>query len=123
MLTSCSLPSLIWIKLGILPRRSSNVGILTAALVVRTGAHRNSDKDRWDRRGVRIVQVDTKRFVDIQLAGSADQTPRAVGVDAPVARGVRIGQRMARDLAANTHVVELLRLRNEACFDVAQTLS
>src|ERR1019366_543178 len=46
MLTSCSLPSLIWIKLGILPRKSSSVCIFTAALVVRNGAHGKSDSDK-----------------------------------------------------------------------------
>ena len=34
------------IKLGILPRRSSSVCSLTAALVERNGAHGNSDKDK-----------------------------------------------------------------------------
>jgi len=45
MLTSCGLPSLIWIRLGILPRKSSGVRIFTAALVVRHGAHGNSQSD------------------------------------------------------------------------------
>ena len=37
--------------------------------------------------------------------------------------GVRVGQRIARDLAANTHVIELLRLRAQARFDVPQTFA
>src|ERR1700692_4311450 len=38
------LPSEIWIKLGIGPRRSSSVCIFTAALVERKSAHGNSDR-------------------------------------------------------------------------------
>jgi len=45
-LRSRSLPSLMWMNEGILPRRSSSVCSFTAALVVRNGAHGNSDRDR-----------------------------------------------------------------------------
>src|SRR5450631_2143787 len=127
MLTSCSLPSLIWIKLGILPRKSSSVCIFTAALVVRNGAHGNSDSDKSivvESRAYAVLARSTaKGFVDIQLASDADQALREVGVDAPVARGVRIGQRIARDLTADTHVVELLGLRAQTRFDVPQALA
>ena len=44
--TSCSLPSEMWIKLGILPRRSSRVCIFTADLVVRKCAQGNTDRHR-----------------------------------------------------------------------------
>jgi hypothetical protein len=37
--TSCSLPSEMWMKLGMLPLRSSNVCIFTAALVERKRTH------------------------------------------------------------------------------------
>ena len=42
---------------------------------------------------------------------------------APVARRVRIGERIARHLAANPHVVELLGLRAQAGLDVPQTFA
>jgi hypothetical protein len=45
-----------------------------------------------------MAQVDAERLVDIQLASDANQPLGEVGVDAPVAHGVRIGQRIARDL-------------------------
>jgi len=64
-----------------------------------------------------------KEPVDIQLAGDAEQTLREVGVDPPVPRRVRIGQGVARDLAANPHVVELLALRAQTRFDVPQALA
>src|SRR5674476_183611 len=40
------LPSETWINEGILPRRSSNVCILTAALVERKSAHGNSERHK-----------------------------------------------------------------------------
>src|SRR5258708_4813944 len=46
MLTSCSLPSLMKMKDGILPRRSSSVCNLIAALVERNGAQGNTDRQR-----------------------------------------------------------------------------
>ena len=48
---------------------------------------------------------------------------REVGVDAPVAHRVGIGQGVARDAAANAHVIELARLRSQTRFDVAQALA
>jgi hypothetical protein len=44
--TSCSLPSLIWMKAGIAPRRSSSVCNLMAALVERNGAQSNRLRHR-----------------------------------------------------------------------------
>jgi hypothetical protein len=69
----------------------------------------------------RIASVHSKRLVDIQFAGNADQTLSEVGVDSPVARGVRIGQRIARDLTADAQVEELLRLRAKARFGPADS--
>src|SRR6516165_7615599 len=46
ILTSCILPSLMKMKEGILPRRSSNVWSLTAALLERNGAHGNTERHR-----------------------------------------------------------------------------
>src|ERR1035437_4656592 len=46
MLTSCTLPSVIPINVGILPRRSSKVCILTAALCLRNLARGNSERHR-----------------------------------------------------------------------------
>ena len=48
---------------------------------------------------------------------------REVGVDAPVAHFVGVGQRAARNAAANAHVIELVALRAQARFDVAQALA
>ena len=48
---------------------------------------------------------------------------RKVGVDPPVTRFVGIGQRGARHLAAEAHVIELGADRAQARFDVAQALA
>ena len=46
MVTSCTLPVDTWIKVGMDPRRSSNVCILKAALVSRNVAQGKSDRHR-----------------------------------------------------------------------------
>lgn len=78
--------------------------------------------DRGRAQGVcRVVQVHARGLVDIQLAGDTDQALREVGIDPPVPRPVR--QRIARDQAADTHVVELLGPRARTRFDVSQALA
>src|SRR5665213_3897293 len=57
-----------------------------------------------------------------KLAGDANQALREVGIDPPVARRVGVRQRVERYLRADPHVIELLGLRAQARFDVAQTL-
>ena len=80
-----------------------------------------------DGRGVErvdgVLQVDAEGLVDIQRSRDADQALGEVGVDAPVAHVVGIGQRIARHRGANAQVVELGALRAQAGFDVAQTLA
>jgi hypothetical protein len=51
-----------------------------------------------------------------------DLSPCELGIDAPVAHRVGIGQGVARHGATDAHVVELAGLGAQACFDVAQTL-
>ena len=80
-----------------------------------------------DRRGVEridgVLQVDPEGFVDIQWPSDADQALGEVGVDAPIAHGVGIGQRVARHRRAHAEVVELGLLRAQARLDVAQALA
>ena len=45
----------------------------------------------------RVFQIDAKRFCGVQTAGDGDQRLGEVGVDAPVAHRVGIGQRVARN--------------------------
>jgi len=57
------------------------------------------------------------------LTAFSDQALREVGMDAPVAQLVGIGQCRASDRFAKTHVVELGVLGRQTHFDVAQTLA
>jgi len=71
----------------------------------------------------RLREIDSKRFVHIKRTRYSDQALREVGVDAPVANRICIGQRVARHRAAKAHVVELGGLAAQTGFDVAQALS
>jgi len=80
-----------------------------------------------DGRGVEcidgVLQIDAEGLVDIQRPGDADQALGEVGVDAPVAHRVRIGQCIARHRRANPEVIKLGVLGAQAGFDVAQALA
>src|SRR3972149_4058236 len=58
MVMSCTLPVDTWIKVGMDPRRSSNVCILTAALVFRKVAQGKIDRDR-------SIVVESKGYRDL----------------------------------------------------------
>ena len=110
-----------------LPRRSNSVCNLMAALVERNGAQANNRQAQIDGAGIqsvdRVFEVDAKRVLGMKTTGDGDERLGKVGVDAPVAALVGIGQRTARHPALDAHVVQLARLRAQARFDVAQTFS
>jgi hypothetical protein len=116
----------MWMKAGMLPRRSSSVCSLTAALVERNGAHGKHRQAQIDssriQRVDRLLQIDTKGFVDIERPRDADEALREIGVDAPVAHRIRIGERIACDRRANPEVVQLRVLGAQIRLDVAQAL-
>ena len=58
-----------------------------------------------------VAEICSEAVIGMQVAGGPDQGLGEVGVDAPVASLVRLGQRGARDRAAEAHVVELSGLR------------
>ncbi len=70
-----------------------------------------------------LVEIDAERLAGIQAPGNTDQGLGEVGVNAPVAPFVGIGQGGARDISADAHVVKLARLGAPADFDVAQALA
>jgi len=70
-----------------------------------------------------VVEVDAEGFGSIEATGDADQRLSEVGVNAPIATLVGIGQSTARDSAPDTHVVELALLRTQTRFDIAQAPS
>src|SRR5664279_6603921 len=71
----------------------------------------------------RIFQIDTKRLPGIKTTGDSNERLGQVGIDAPVAHRIRIGQGVAGYAAADAHVIELARLCSQASFDVAQAFS
>src|SRR6185503_13223318 len=70
-----------------------------------------------------VVQFESKRFAFVQSACFLDQCLGKVRVDAPVADLIGVGQSVARDGAANPHVVELLARGTQARLDVSETLA
>ena len=67
-----------------------------------------------------LGQVHAERFLAVKVAGEANQHLRKVAVDAPVANLVGVGQRVARNLPPETHVVKLGLLGAQTSFDIAQ---
>src|ERR1017187_1304506 len=70
-----------------------------------------------------LLQIDSHRLSDIQLACGGNQPLREVSKDAPVPRFIRVRQRGARHLATESQVIQLALQRTQTGFDVAQTLS
>src|ERR1019366_1447178 len=69
-----------------------------------------------------LLQFDTERFLHIQTPGDADQALSEIGVDAPVAHGVGIGQGVASHRRTNSEVIEFGTLCAQAYFDVPKAL-
>ena len=85
--------------------------------------HRQAQVDGGGIEGVDCVrQIHAKRVGCIEFSRLGNQSLGKVGVDAPVAPFVGIGQRGAAHRLAQSHMVELRRLRRKTNFDVAQTL-
>lgn len=67
----------------------------------------------------RLFQIDTKGIPGIKPASDANERLGQIGVDAPVAHRVGIGQGVASNAAVDAHVIELALLRSKTRFDVA----
>jgi len=70
-----------------------------------------------------FFQLHTQRIARVQRPRRGNQQASEIGEDAPVARLVGIGQRAARDVAANSQVIQLPTESPQARLDVAQTLA
>ena len=88
------------------------------------GKHRQTQIDGGGIERVdRPVQIEGEGLAGIQRTRHANQVLRKVGVYLPRARGVCIGQRVARDrLAAKPHVEQPPGLCTQVDFDIAQRL-
>ena len=88
---------------------------------------RENGKAQVDGRGVEredgVVEFQAQLFLGIERTRDADQLLGKLRIDPPVALFVGVGQRVARDLSANAHVVELVALGAQTDLDVAQTLA
>ncbi len=99
---------------------------LDGALVateLRPGKQRKTQVDGGGIEGVDgLLQGYVEVFVDIQPSGLADEDGREVGVDAPVASLVGLGQRVAGHGRPEAGMVELVAHRPQTRLDVAQAL-
>ena len=84
-------------------------------------------KGKGDRRGIqridRVGKIDAKWLVCIKASGDADHPLREVGIDAPVASGIRLGQGVASDLTPDAKMIKLGALRPKAGFDMPPALA
>jgi len=70
-----------------------------------------------------ICEFESEGFALVEGTCLLNQDLSEVGVDTPVAYLIGIGQSVARDGAANSHVIELLRCAPQTRFDVSETFS
>ena len=70
-----------------------------------------------------LIELHCERIVLIKFPGVSDQHLGKVLVDSPVAHLVGVSQGVARDLAANTHVVELVPSSSQTGLDVPETFA
>src|SRR5208282_6093364 len=91
---------------------------------LRPGKKRQAQIDGGGIEGVdRLVQFQPEGFVVVEGTGLRNEPAREIGIDAPIALPVGVGQIVAGDAAAKAHVVKLARMGTQAGFDVAQTLA
>ena len=110
-----------------LPRRSSRGVQLHRSFVLAKLGPGKKRQAQIDGGGIERVnslgQLDAEAVVCVERSSAGNQHLREVGVDAPIAYRVRMGQGIARDLAANAEMIELGLLRAQASFDIAQALA
>ena len=89
---------------------------------VRPRKHRQTEIDGGRIEGIhRVRQFQAQVLAGVERSRLDDQASSEIGIDAPVARFVGIGQRRAPHRLAKSHVVQLGGLRRKTDLDVAQT--
>ena len=82
-----------------------------AALLRWNGAQGEDREAEIDGGGIEgvdgVIELDAEAVLGIERAGDDDQRLGEIGIDAPIAPFVGIGQGGARDMPADAHVVEL----------------
>jgi len=71
----------------------------------------------------RFLEHQAKVVVEVELPGLCDQHVREVGIDAPVADLIRIGQCVAGHFAADAHMIQLSLGSSQTRLNVAQALA
>ena len=88
---------------------------------------REKRQTQIDGRGVesvnRLIQFDSEGLVGIQTSSRVNQHVRQVGPDFPVANFVGMGDVVAGNSTADTHMIESGVHRPKTGFDIAQTFS
>lgn len=69
------------------------------------------------------VEFQREVVAEVKLPGNLDQRLCKVGINTPVADLVRVGQRIAGNGTANSHVVQLVLLGTQAGFDIPETFA
>jgi hypothetical protein len=97
------------------------------ALVATEFSPRKKGQAQIDGCGVESIhglgQLQSERFVAIEVAGGGNQELSEIGVDAPVAMLVGVCQGIARNLASEAHVIKLGLLGTQTGFDIAETFA
>ena len=88
------------------------------------GEHGQAQVDGGGVEGVDgVIEFQSQVVPGIQGTGQADEGLGEVGVQAPVALPVGVGEGVAGDAAAQSQVVEFVLVRAQADLDVAQALA
>ena len=88
------------------------------------GEHGQAQVDGGGVEGVDgVIEFQSQVVLGIQGSGETDEGVSEVGIEAPVALLVGVGQGSAGDAAAQSQVVEFILVRAQADLDVAQAFA
>jgi hypothetical protein len=68
-----------------------------------------------------VLQFESQIFAGIESPGLTDEDLGKVGIDAPIASFVGVGQSVPRDLSSKAHVIEPVFHRSKTGLDIAKT--
>ena len=90
----------------------------------RPGKKRQTQVDRCGVEGINgLLERQPEIVVGIKITGLMNEDLGEVGIDAPVASLVGIGQSASGHAAAESHVIEFRRHRSQADLNIAKTLA
>jgi hypothetical protein len=114
----------MWIKLGIAPQQRMQLDRDLRRAKWRPWKQRQTQIDGGGVQRIdRVVQFQAQGFRGIQFPCNTNQRLSELAVHAPVAALVGIGQIAAREVAAQSQMIRLGRVRFETRLDVPQALA